>query len=880
MILMLAPAPNMTFGSMPSSTTYVSDQYSQVHIANNSTADQVALANAGCYTLSPFGGWGTFTLDTLADLYAADAATGLVLPGIVGFPIYTTITIQDDSSNNGLWRKTGTGAGAGNWTQTSATLSPSADAAIAAAAASNAAAVSALMGVYPGTLSAGTFLPFEVAVIENGLGTGSGGTPGTYLGGVNGGPPGFSWAYLIGADGKLDSYWITNHGLASVGTAPTLSFTDANLPGTATVPTAYVQEIPVGRVVWAPSADGTVLLAWTNSGGDLVSAPVGGTQLVLSLDAAISARFSGPIADRLGTTGPNLVNGQRYYTTDTTPPREFVWVTNGSVDPNGNTATADGWVGLYTQAEIKNLGIGFTGLLPSANVQGLTAAYSDLAAIYAVKIGDFQATALTSATNPIVELTWAVNGVRPDSQTITWSGHSIILDGGARSFTPPDWTVAHTLTVFGNSLSDTTDDTSGADHWPNIVAPARGVALNNIARYSSDWSEVYRGGVSPILLTISGDVLPAGGTSASITLINGEAPTADLTNPASFLSIDNAGITTGCTMTGWIGARHVTVSVPNGGSAAYSVEQDAGGAAVTLAGAVQFIPDRALLVSSSDMVIWTGNNYFFSTVPNTYEDYTNPQMWVDMTGMVQAARGNRVLILPVIPDASWTTTGAGTPYTAMLSANARSEALFPSAVARDAAGRTLLQRLQASGNGSANDNADIAAGFTPRSLRILNGDGSIDTLHLSTVVNAGALYAGQAVVAAFVEEAFAAQTDPPAVTQSTTFSLAISGTQVGTSTVTTDTAVATVEQAPFVALEPFGPLTQGQWQRTTGLPRLLLSGTGTVSIDAINAAGAITTGVEAYTISDATNQLEYPYFGADAVAIRATYSNTATAEII
>jgi hypothetical protein len=119
MILMQAPAPNLTFGAMPSGATYVSDQCGLVKILNNSGADQVALQNAGCFTLSPFGGWGTFGFNLLSDLYAADL--GSILPGIVGFPRHTIASVFNDAtpSNNGTWAKTATGNGSGNWSQIS-----------------------------------------------------------------------------------------------------------------------------------------------------------------------------------------------------------------------------------------------------------------------------------------------------------------------------------------------------------------------------------------------------------------------------------------------------------------------------------------------------------------------------------------------------------------------------------------------------------------------------------------------------------------------------------------------------------------------------------------------------------------------------------------
>lgn len=121
MILLQAPAPNMTFAGMPSGSTYVSDDYGLVKVVNDWSSDQVALQNAGCFLLTPFGGWGTFGFNFLNDLYAAD--TGSILPGIIGYPPHTIAAIFNDTSpsNNGTWAKTGMGNGSGNWTKFSST---------------------------------------------------------------------------------------------------------------------------------------------------------------------------------------------------------------------------------------------------------------------------------------------------------------------------------------------------------------------------------------------------------------------------------------------------------------------------------------------------------------------------------------------------------------------------------------------------------------------------------------------------------------------------------------------------------------------------------------------------------------------------------------
>lgn len=81
----------------------------------------------------------------------------------------------------------------------------------------------------------------------------------------------------------------------------------------------------------------------------------------------------------------------------------------------------------------------------------------------------------------------------------------------------------------------------------------------------------------------------------------------------------------------------------------------------------------------------------------------------------------------------------------------------------------------------------------------------------------------------------------------------------------------------FAALP--GPLTS-EWRRFPSLCRLLLNGTGTVTIDARNKSGTATSAVFVETITGASNAVRFPYFGDDAYEIRATLTGTATVEII
>ena len=146
-------------------------------------------------------------------------------------------------------------------------IAASAASATAAAASALAAGnVAALYSVLPSVPSA---LPYEVTAISGGIGTGTGGTNGTYVGGVTGGPLGFQWTYTI-TGGTLASYAITNPGIAATNSAPTLSFPAGGLVSP-TIPTAAVATIPVNRVFWGITADSQYIALWKNAAGSLAA---------------------------------------------------------------------------------------------------------------------------------------------------------------------------------------------------------------------------------------------------------------------------------------------------------------------------------------------------------------------------------------------------------------------------------------------------------------------------------------------------------------------------------------------------------------------------------------------------------------------------------
>ena len=72
----------------------------------------------------------------------------------------------------------------------------------------------------------------------------------------------------------------------------------------------------------------------------------------------------------------------------------------------------------------------------------------------------------------------------------------------------------------------------------------------------------------------------------------------------------------------------------------------------------------------------------------------------------------------------------------------------------------------------------------------------------------------------------------------------------------------------------------GSWKRVPSIFRLRLTGTGTIQIDARNSLGTITESVASYNVSGATDQIEFPYAGDDAVEIRAITAGAVSVEVI
>jgi len=79
----------------------------------------------------------------------------------------------------------------------------------------------------------------------------------------------------------------------------------------------------------------------------------------------------------------------------------------------------------------------------------------------------------------------------------------------------------------------------------------------------------------------------------------------------------------------------------------------------------------------------------------------------------------------------------------------------------------------------------------------------------------------------------------------------------------------------------YGPVTSGTWMKVPSLFRLRITGTGTLQMDSKDSLGNITLATFPLTsYTGATDTIEFPYAGDDAVTIRVTLTGTLTCEVI
>jgi hypothetical protein len=533
---------------------------------------------------------------------------------------------------------------------------------------------------------------------------------------------------------------------------------------------------------------------------DIAASNVGdGAAALINQKIENTGFHAGPISERGPTPFQDYQNGLHWFVTNLSPPRLFTYITAGNTDPAGVVMTANTWFGYYTQAEIKNLAIGFTGLLPQANVAGLP----DVFALYDsrvldVNVSDFRARALTNDSPIPVQLDWTARGAL-DRFELSWANYTVTLGGGVRSFRPPVWATQTAVTSIGDSMME--------GKWVEGAAAALGLTLNNVAKYSSGAYQAYRLGTRQLLFTVTGNTIPASGTGVQVTAINGGAPTFDNTDdPFSgrhFLNTSPGdSIATNCSVSGWYGGRHGTVSVPNGGTLSYTFTPDDGQAASAVVAQSIFVPDNLARLATDELWIRLSQNYWYADYTPVFPNNVNPRVFEDIQAIVDRARGQRIIILALTPGADMgpATSKIGV---ALRYFNNQLRVRWPQYAAyvtnlnvngTNFTGNNMDYIRAFGSDGSANDVADIANGLLPRSC-LASADPS--EVHLNAK--------GQALESAFLVAYRIVQKAPPLLALGTLLNIKALGTnlRLGTTSeaTTSTTVVNSVEAATLTNLK-------------------------------------------------------------------------------
>lgn len=255
------------------------------------------------------------------------------------------------------------------------------------------------------------------------------------------------------------------------------------------------------------------------------------------------------------------------------------------------------------------------------------------------------------------------------------------------------------IAAWGDSLTagaGATGGSGGTNTYPfvasGLFSPSRLVANMGSGGQTSTQIAARLGGW-PIAVTVAGDTIPASGPVAV---------------PAKNINIlFNSGLFTG-QQTGWIAGVKGVLTTDGDGN--WTFTRSVAGDAVAVAAGVQFVPELAESLRACTAWLWLGRN-------GAQGGYT---VEGDIAASVTSLRHDRYFVMsPLVP------TAAGDPSTL----NARLAATYGTRFAN------VLAELQSHGNGGTDDNADIAAGIVPRSLRS-------DGVHLND--------AGYAYVAAFM----------------------------------------------------------------------------------------------------------------------------------
>lgn len=262
--------------------------------------------------------------------------------------------------------------------------------------------------------------------------------------------------------------------------------------------------------------------------------------------------------------------------------------------------------------------------------------------------------------------------------------------------------------AWGDSMTASAGATSGATRYPAVAGglfdPIRTVSNLGIGGQTSTQIAARQGGV-PITVTVSGNEIPtSGGVSVTDKSVN--------------ILYESAAFTG--TATGTLAGVWGTMSTDASGN--WTFTRAAAGDAAACPAGTRFVPDTALALRGRTAWLWLGRNNFADPT----------QVKADIAACIAYLSHSRYLVCSVLPSAADTSGQLAT----IASLNADLTSLYGSAFV------DLLTPLQDAGDGSPDDNADIAAGIIPRSLRS-------DATHLNDAgyaIVAAAMYAAELAV--------------------------------------------------------------------------------------------------------------------------------------
>lgn len=417
---------------------------------------------------------------------------------------------------------------------------------------------------------------------------------------------------------------------------------------------------------------------------------------------------------------PSIASGDIWLRIEGGQVRMDVWKAVGDTGIDGNPVTVAGWQGYKTQAEMDNMSIGKSGVLPVPNQAGMANALDNIADLYKPKIAGFRATALSSTVPIRARLEWIA---RADSLHLSWGEFAIQLGGSiseidTQSF---DYDAPRPIMFIGDSKLEGT--------WGADAAAQLGREAVIVAKYSSGAKQPFRLGVRKLYCTASGDTIPASGGSVRVTSINGVAPSAsasgdnpssyDLFAPHGFLNtFAGDTIATHCSEAGTWSGRHGVMSVPNGGTPVYTFVPDDGLGATHVDPQSIFVPDNLARLKTHEVVIRLSQNYAFAGPGNpVFPHDINPRVLEDIQLVIDETVGQPVSVLALNPQKDF---GMGPFGVATRYLNAQFAALWPNQSAKVVVGGVTYNGMEYvrwfGRDGSANDQADYDTGIMPRSV--------------------------------------------------------------------------------------------------------------------------------------------------------------------